>query len=124
MARRAAQKMPTRTDGTGLAARWRAEAAILKRWGGGTLADVLLLCATEVEQVEREHALERLTLSQAAEESGFSYSALQHLVADGKLKNAGSAHRPRIRRADLPHKPGTAASGEIADRVLRARAAR
>ena len=44
------------------------------------------------------------TLEQAAVESGYSYSALQKMVADGELMNVGKKGAPRIRRGDLPKK--------------------
>ena len=124
MARR---RGPTRANGSGpseLVARWRAEADVLRRRGAEPLAVGLESCAVELEVWAKQHALEALTLAQAAAESGYSYSALQHLVADGKVKNAGTPHRPRIRRSDLPRRVQTAANApvvQLADRVLRAR---
>ena len=88
-----------------LAARWRAEAAVLRRRGAALQAEVLEQCAAELEADERERALEALTLEQAATESGYSYSALQKLVGSGALTNVGDKHRPRVRRGELPRKP-------------------
>jgi len=106
-----------------LTARWRAEAAVLRRRGAELQAAVLEGAAGELDEWARTWELEVLTLSQAAAASGYSYSALQHLVAAGRIKNAGTAHRPRIRRSDLPWKAGNApATGlALADRVLAAR---
>ena len=107
-----------------LLAQWRAEAAVLRRRGAESLAVSLESCAAELEQWAKQHALEALTLEQAVAESGYSYSALQHMVADGKIKNAAKpGHRPRIRRSDLPRKVQTSATppAQLADRVLRAR---
>ncbi len=59
-----------------------------------------------MEAALREQALEALTLNEASEESGYSYSALQKMVADGKLPNLGDRNRPRVRRGDLPRKAG------------------
>jgi hypothetical protein len=110
-------------SGNGLAGSWRQEARLARELGATEAAQTLERCAGQLEVVEREHALEALTLEQAAAASGYSYSTLQHLVADGRIKNAGSDGRPRIRRADLPRKPGVQTSGKLglAERVLAAR---
>ena len=89
-----------------LAARWRADAAVLRHRGAELQAEVLEQCAAELEADERERALEALTLERAALESGYSYSQLQKLVASGHLANVGDKHRPRVRRGELPRKPG------------------
>jgi hypothetical protein len=95
---------------------------VLRHRGAEAQAGVLEGCASELAAWVREWELEALTLEQAARESGLSYSHLQHLVAGGRVPNAGSARRPRIRRADLPRKPGTpSAPHDLADRVLSAR---
>lgn len=88
-----------------LVARWRGEVEVLRRRGAEIQAAVLEGCAADLEAYERERALEALTLEQAAEESGYSCSALQRAVARGVVANAGSKRRPRIRRGDLPRKP-------------------
>jgi hypothetical protein len=53
-----------------------------------------------------EGEAEILTLAEAAQESGYSGDHLRHLIADGTLDNAGRKGSPRIRRGDLPVKPG------------------
>lgn len=60
-----------------------------------------------MEAYERERELEALTLEQAAQESGYSYSQLQKLLAGGTLPNVGAKNHPRVRRGALPRKPGT-----------------
>ncbi len=61
---------------------------------------------------------EELTLHQAAEESGYSYSALQQM----KDINVGPSGSPRFRRCDLPCKksrrPGPQLAPDIADEIL------
>src|SRR6266516_813092 len=105
MSRRRARPIPNASGPSGVVARWRAEADVLRRRGAEALAVSLESCAQERERWAQEYALEALTLDQAAAESGYSYSALQHMVADGKVKNAATpGHRPRIRRSDLPRK--------------------
>ena len=122
MARRRARPMPNATGPSGLVARWRQEVAILRHRGGEALAKALSGCADELEQWAEMYELEVLTLEQAAHESGFSYSGLQHAIADGRIRNAGTAGRPRIRRGDLPRKPqqARASNPDLVDRVLAA----
>ena len=88
-----------------LAARWRAEAGVLRRRGAEPQALALESCASELEAAERELAAELLTLGAASEESGLSYSALEKAVRSGRIPNAGTRGRPRVRRANLPRKP-------------------
>ena len=70
----------------GLAARWREEAATLRRRGQEALASMAESFAEELETALREHNLEALTLEEAADESGYSYSALQKMVARDELE--------------------------------------
>ncbi len=109
-----------------LVARWREQAAAYEQ-DGQPGARLLHRVANELEATLREHELEALTLEQAEAESGYSYSRLQQLVADGTIPNAGDRHRPRIRRAHLPRKPGhsalqTEGEPDLAARVLAGRA--
>jgi hypothetical protein len=67
-------------------------------------------CAEELEARQREYQLEALSLCEAEEETGLSYSALQKMVADGRVYNVGEKHQPRVRRGDLPRKAGRLAS--------------
>ena len=62
-----------------LVVRWRTEATLLKRRGAPAQGDVLLACADELEVALRLHALERLTPRQAAEETGYTASAIRKL---------------------------------------------
>lgn len=88
----------------GLVATWREEAAILRRWGATEQAAVLERAADELEEREAEHALEALTLHQAAQESHYTVSALEKMLRRGQLENVGKKGAPRIRRGDLPRK--------------------
>ena len=54
----------------------------------------------------KEWIEEPLTLTKAAEESGFHKDTLQHRVANGDIANAGEVGAPRILRVDLPTKGG------------------
>ena len=86
-----------------LAARWREDAELLRRYGS-PLADVALRHADELEAALRTVADDALDLATAARESGYSASRLRHMVAAGTLANAGRKGAPRIRRGDLPRK--------------------
>ena len=98
----------------------RTEVAQLRHRGLSEMADVLESVANDHEQVLNGWHSEELTLRQAAEESGFSYSRLQQM----KGINIGTAGTPRIRRCDLPYKPRRSgprlATGQpdIADEIL------
>lgn len=102
--------------------RWRADVELLRRRGAALQAEVLLGCAEELEQQQREDALEALTLEQAARESGYTASALDKQLREGKLANVGRKGAPRIRRGDLPKKSGRVSQPEgIADLALHRR---
>ncbi len=95
-------------------------------WPHDPLVPTLLSVADEIEERALAHALEELTLSDAAEESGYSYSAIQKMVASGELSNLGDKGNPRVLRGDLPRKaivPTTRKSGEpdLAGMILGAR---
>lgn len=89
-----------------LVSRWTDEATALDRWGDARGAAILRQCATELDIAAREHGEEKLTIAQAVEESGYSADHLRALVADGSIPNAGRKGSPKIRRRDLPVKPG------------------
>ena len=89
-----------------LVSQWRHDADTLRKRGAEVQAVALESCAAELEEAYREHALEALTLTEATQESGYSYSALQKKVASGELSNVGTKNGPRVRRGDLPRKAG------------------
>jgi hypothetical protein len=101
---------------------WRDEAKILRVRGADAQATVLESCALELEEKARLFSHEEITLEQAAEESGYSYSALEKMARRGRIPNAGLLGHPRIRRKDLPKKPGRGAPAQggpnLADLVL------
>ncbi len=86
--------------------RWREEAERYERDAVPGHAAVLRRVAAELEGWWRERELEELTLEQASELGGYSYSALEKGVRTGTIPNAGESGRPRIRRRDVPRKPG------------------
>lgn len=69
-------------------------------------AKLLELCAQQLETGLRAAENDVLTLQDAARESGMHADTLRHLISKGKLPNAGRKGAPRIRRGDLPRKPG------------------
>lgn len=85
---------------------WRDRADELEPYAGAA-AEAFRRAADELEAALREQADEELTLAQAAEESGYSKRRLRELIADGVVPQAGRKHAPRVRRADLPVKPGS-----------------
>lgn len=90
------------------AAELRRRAECLRSWGGSEdVARIYEIIADELVELVRVHADTPLTLQEAAKESGYSEDHLRHLVAEGKITNAGQKGRPRIRRRDLPRKPAT-----------------
>ena len=103
----------------------RTEVAQLRHRGLSEPADVLESVANDHERVLNEWHSEALTLRQAAEESGFSYSTLQQ----AKNLNVGTSGSPRIRRCDLPYKPRRSgpqlANGQpdLADEILNSKLA-
>ena len=84
------------------------------------MANVLESVANDHEQVLDAWHTEELTLQEAEAESGYKYSTLQQM----KDINVGTIGTPRIRRCDLPHKPGgsgpkpTHGQPDLADEIL------
>jgi hypothetical protein len=100
-----------------LIAAWREEAALYRRRGLVEVADLAESFASDLAARVREWELEALTLEEAVNESGYSYSALQKKLASGELENVGSKGSPRVRRGELPKKGGREEFG-IADQIL------
>jgi len=107
-----------------LAERWKSEAKLLRRHGCESAATTAELHAGQLRDALTEAELETLTLEEAAEESGYSYGHLSDLLREGVLRNAGRKGAPRIRRSDLPRKPGHGSSPgsriELVERSLQA----
>src|SRR5688500_7915434 len=97
-----------------LVSKWRAIAVNFRTYCASPYAELIEQLAAELEAVVREQELEELSLEAAERESGYSYSALQKMVASGKLANVGEKGRPRVRRRDLPKKGGGTPNGGIA----------
>jgi hypothetical protein len=65
----------------------------------------------ELDAVICDTDSEPLTLARAAEESGYSVDHLARLVRAGRIPNAGRPRAPRVRRSDVPKRPGVLPSG-------------
>jgi hypothetical protein len=84
----------------------RTKAAELRdTFGDEARARALEWAVGRIEAAIREYADERLTLTQAARQSGYSPDHLARLLRAGRLPNAGRRGAPRIRAADLPVRP-------------------
>lgn len=89
----------------------REEAALYRRRGQEHLAAMAESYAEELEERLDEWQMETLTVAEAAEESGYSESQLYSLLSEEKLPNVGKKGAPRVRRGDLPRKPGSGGRG-------------
>ncbi len=85
---------------------WRIEVNRLRQFGATSNAATLEAAAEQLEAALRAEADTTLTVSQAAAESGYSPDHIERMLRQGRLRNVGRKHAPRVRRADLPHKPG------------------
>jgi hypothetical protein len=84
--------------------RWREHAGDIRAYAAEAAA-IFDQCADQLAEAFKRYDDEALTVGQAARESGYSTTHLFRALRQGKLPNAGFRGRPRIRRADLPHRP-------------------
>lgn len=80
------------------------EEALLRRRGLVEAADLVGSIAQELTEAATGWLDEAITLQDAADLSGCSYSTIESQLRAGKLSNAGEKGRPRVRRRDLPYK--------------------
>ena len=103
-----------------LLSRWLHRADEFRQYGvmvdGARLISALV---SDLEVVFREEEAEVLTLAEAARISGYSVDHLGRLLRAGALANAGSKHRPRVRRGDLPCKPSGKLHAEPSGDIVR-----
>ena len=87
--------------------RWRERRDEWRRLG--VIVDGAKLCDEFLGDLESMDASgeEVLTLVEAAMESGYSADHLGRLVRAGAIVNVGRANAPKIRRRNLPRKPGS-----------------
>jgi acetyl-CoA acetyltransferase len=74
---------------------------------GAALCDELL---SDLEAIVSGADETPITISKAAALSGFSADHIGRLVRDGKLKNVGRKHAPRVLASELPRR----AAGQVA----------
>lgn len=97
-----------------LAARWREDAQVLRRYGVTSRARLLEQMAAELEASTAADATATVTLSIAAELSGFTRAHLRRLIREGKLVTAGTEGRePQVRLSDLPRKATHGAPAQL-----------
>ena len=88
----------------GLVQRWRKDALLRRHYRNQQQAESLEDRAAELEAALRVQNAELLTLTEAAEASGYSADHLGRLVRNGSIKNYGRRNAPKVRRGDLPRK--------------------
>jgi len=91
-----------------LVKRWYAKAELFAEHKCQDVAATYRRVGDELERDLREWEDERLTIQEAAAESGYSTEHLRRLVRDGKLdgeRAPGGKSRMRLRRGGLPTKP-------------------
>jgi len=85
---------------------WLEEAErIRSRYRDESLAALCEAHARELEVALRTSLDEEVTLSRAAELSGYSKSHLRRLMDQGVIPNVGKPGSPRLRLGDLPFRP-------------------
>lgn len=85
---------------------WRQRAELFRRHGAEPQARTCEELASELESVLHGAGLELLTLARAASVSGYSADYLGRMIREGRLASYGRKNAPRVRRCDLPLKPG------------------
>lgn len=93
-----------------LAARWRREAETLRAYGATRLADAAERHAEEATAAFRAWWEQELTITEAADWSGYSRERIRELVRAGEIPDrrptgARQGIAYRLRRADLPRHP-------------------
>lgn len=94
-----------------LADEWREEAERLRQYGAEPQAQTLEAAADDLEERVAAIETETLTPGEAAEESGYSADHIRRLVRGGTIPDAGDDEGVRVRRRDVPLKPGHRRSG-------------
>lgn len=92
-----------------LTAKLRDEAELMRQRGLEREARLEESIVEEIETALRAWQHEELTVQEAAEESGYSPKTLRRMVRKGRIPDSrpdASQAEIRIRRRDLPRKPG------------------
>jgi hypothetical protein len=97
-----------------LAARWREDAQVLRRYRRKQPRPELEQMAAELEASTAADVTATVALSVAAELSGFTRAHLRRLIREGKLDTAGTEGRePQVRLSDLPWKATHGAPAQL-----------
>lgn len=88
-----------------LVIQWRERAEALRDYAPPA-ATAYEKAAAELEAELNREANEALNLREAAKESGYHEDSLGRLVRQGRVPNVGRPNAPKIRRRDLPKRPG------------------
>lgn len=91
-----------------LLSQWRSRASDLERYAP-VAAQAFRDAADELAEA-LNGAEETVSLKEASMLGGYPVDSLQRMVAQGRIQNFGRKGKPRIRRADVPLKPGHAAA--------------
>jgi len=95
-----------------LAARWRADAQVFRRYGSTGRARMLERLAAELEQSANDEAAAVVDLAGAAQLTGFTRGHLRRLFREGRLMPVRmEGEEPLFSVADLPRKLAT--SGQV-----------
>ena len=87
-----------------LLSHWRSRATDLERYAPAA-AQAFRDAADELAEA-LNGAEETVSLKEAAMLGGYPVDSLQRMVASGRIQNYGRKGKPRVRRADVPAKPG------------------
>ena len=88
-----------------LPAKWREKAEGVRPFNAGA-AEAFEQAAEELDRTVNDRETQLLNLRQAAILGGYSEGQLSRKVSDGTIENMGRRHAPKIRREDVPRKPG------------------
>ena len=105
-----------------LLSQWRSRASDLERYAP-VAAQAFRDAADELAEA-LNGAEETVSLKEAGMLGGYPVDSLQRMVACGRIQNVGRKGKPRIRRAEVPVKPGHTAAlrADSGDRHINASA--
>jgi hypothetical protein len=91
-----------------LAARWRDDTQVFRRYGAAGRARLLERMAAELEVSTHAHASATVDLSTAAALSGFSRAHLRRLIREGKLGTTADGALLRVKKSERRGRGGQA----------------
>lgn len=102
-----------------LAARWRADAQVFRRYGSVGRARMLERLAAELEQATSDTTAAMVDLTTAASLTGFTRGHLRRLYREGRLVAVRlDGEEPLFHVTDLPRKIATSGQGQDAVRAV------